>query len=95
MLQVTTRAAAILNQERADRGIPDDFGLRVRQDRSDSVSSLQLEFTPGPAPGDQVGEEQGVRLFVAPDLADVLASQAIDASESSGLVIREQGEVDP
>jgi Fe-S cluster assembly iron-binding protein IscA len=94
MLQLTTRAAAILNQERADRGIPDSFGLRVHEDRSDSVSSLQLEFTAEPAPGDQVGEAQGVRLFVAPDVADVLASRAIDASESSGLVIREQGHTD-
>jgi Fe-S cluster assembly iron-binding protein IscA len=94
MLQLTTRAAEILEQERADRGIPDTFGLRVRQDHSDSKSMLQLEFTEGPVPGDQVGEAGGVRLFVAADIADVLAGQAIDATENSGLVVRDQHDVE-
>jgi Fe-S cluster assembly iron-binding protein IscA len=94
MLQVTTRAAAVLNEERSHRGIPESFGLRVQQDRSDSTARLRLEFAATPVAGDEVGETAGVRVFVAPDIAEVLAGQAIDASEGSGLVLREQSELE-
>ena len=93
MLQVTDRAAEILEQERAGRGVPDSFGLRVRQDGSNSTSMLHLEFTEEPVPGDQIGETNGVRLFVAADIADALADHAIDAAEDTGLVIRDQSEL--
>jgi Fe-S cluster assembly iron-binding protein IscA len=94
MLQVTTRAAAVLNEEKSQRGIPDSFGLRVEQDRSDSTARLRLEFTEAPVAGDEVAETGGVRVFVAPDVAEVLAGQAIDTSEGSGLVLRDQSELE-
>src|SRR2546423_605308 len=40
MLQITSRAVAVLTEERADRGVPDSFGLRVEQDQSDSTPLL-------------------------------------------------------
>ncbi len=94
MLQITSRAAAVLVEERADRGVPDSFGLRVEQDHSDSTARLRLEFTESPIPGDEVGESEGMRMFVAPDIADALAEQTIDALDGSGLVLREQGDTD-
>jgi Fe-S cluster assembly iron-binding protein IscA len=93
MLQVTSRAAAALNEERSVRGIPESFGLRVQQERSNSTAGLRLEFAEAPVPGDEVSETEGVRVFVAPDIADVLAGQAIDASEGVGLVLRDQSEL--
>jgi Fe-S cluster assembly iron-binding protein IscA len=93
MLQITSRAAAALNEERSQRGIPESFGLRVQQERSDSTTGLRLEFAAAPVPGDEVSETEGVRVFVAPDIADVLAGQAIDASDEAGLVLRDQSEV--
>jgi iron-sulfur cluster assembly protein len=94
MLQITSRAARALNEEKSHQGIPDSFGLRVQQDRSDSTVGLRLEFTAAPVPGDEVGETEGVRVFVAPEVADVLAGQAIDASEDSRLVLRDQSELE-
>jgi Fe-S cluster assembly iron-binding protein IscA len=94
MLQVTGRAAAVLNEQKSQRGIPESFGLRVQQDRSDSTAGLRLEFTAAPVPGDEVGETEGIRVFVAPDVADVLAEQAIDTSQDSGLVLRQQRELE-
>jgi Fe-S cluster assembly iron-binding protein IscA len=93
MLQITSRAVAVLTEERADRGVPNSFGLRVEQDQSDSTARLRLAFTEQPAAGDHVTESNGVRMFVASDIAEVVAQQAIDASEHSGLVLRDQSEV--
>ncbi len=93
MLQITSRAVAVLTEERAGRGVPDTFGLRVEQDQSDSTARLRLAFTEKPVAGDQVTECKGVRMFVASDIADVVAEQAIDASEGSGLVLRDQSDV--
>ena len=90
MLQITDRALAVLTEEKADRGVPDSFGLRVEQDRSDSTARLRLAFTEKPVVGDQVTECKGVRMFVSPDIADVLAEQTIDASEDASLVLRDQ-----
>jgi hypothetical protein len=66
----------------------------VQQDRSDSTGRLRLEFIEQPLPGDEVGESEGMRMFVASDIAEVLASQTIDSSEGSNLVLREQGDLD-
>jgi Fe-S cluster assembly iron-binding protein IscA len=93
MLQITSRAAAVLSEERAQRGIPDSFGLRVQEERSNSTGSLRLEFAAAPAPGDEVGETEGVQLFIAPEVADALSEQAIDAADGS-LVLRDQGELE-
>jgi Fe-S cluster assembly iron-binding protein IscA len=82
-----------LTDEKVERGVPDSFGLRVEQDRSDSTARLRLAFTEEPVVGDQVTESNGVRMFVAPDIAEVLAEQAIDVSEGSGLVLRDQSDL--
>jgi Fe-S cluster assembly iron-binding protein IscA len=97
MLQVTARAATILKEARSQRGVPETFGLRVAQPTSNSQSGVHLEFTEEPAPGDQVSEANGLRLFIAPEIAEPLTEQAIDAQGAepgSDLVLREQNDVD-
>jgi Fe-S cluster assembly iron-binding protein IscA len=96
MLQVTARAATLLKQERSQRGVPESFGLRIAQSESDSRSPVHLEFTEGPAPGDEVSETNGLLLFVASEIADPLTEQAIDTKEGddgANLVIRDQADV--
>ena len=83
MLQVTARAATILKEARSQRGVPETFGLRVAQPTSNSQSPVHLEFTEEPAPGDQVSEANGLRLFVAGEIAEPLTEQAIDAAGAS------------
>ena len=97
MLQVTARAATILKEARSQRGVPETFGLRVAQPTSNSQSPVHLEFTEQPAPGDQVSEANGLRLFVAAEVAEPLDEQAIDAQGAepgSDLVLREQNAAD-
>jgi len=96
MLQVTARAATLLKQERSQRGVPDNFGLRIAQSDGDSRSPVHLEFTERPAPGDEVSEMNGLRLFVASEIAEPLTEQAIDTKEDdhgANLVIRDQRDV--
>jgi hypothetical protein len=91
MLQLTSRAAAMLRDERSERGIPDSFGLRVQ--RSEEHAGLRLQFVDGPLDGDEVGATEGLGVFVAPEVADALASQTLDVHEaagSAGLVLRDQ-----
>jgi Fe-S cluster assembly iron-binding protein IscA len=79
MLQCTPAAAATLDQVREEQGLPDSVGLRVfpAQDPSGQIT-LGLGFTDEPHEGDQVAEQHGTRLFVAPEVADQLADMALD-----------------
>jgi Fe-S cluster assembly iron-binding protein IscA len=93
---VTARAATLLKQERSQRGVPESFGLRIAQSESDSRSPVHLEFTQEPAPGDEISETNGLRLFVAAEIAEPLTEQAIDTKQSdhgANLVIRDQRDV--
>ena len=97
MLQVTARAATILKEARSQRGVPETFGLRIAQPTPNSHCPVHLEFTEAPAPGDLVSETNGLRLFVAAEIAEPLTEQAIDAQAAepgSDLVLREQNDVD-
>ena len=96
MLQVTDRAATVLKETRSQQGVPENFGLRVAPPVSTTKSGIQLEFTEEPVKGDEVGETNGLRLFVAPEIAEPLAEQVIDAQSSesgSNFVLRNQSDV--
>jgi len=56
--------------------VPDDAGLRIR---TAGESQLAIEIATEPAPGDQVIEEGGVRVFVDPDAAPLLDHAELDA----------------
>lgn len=56
--------------------IPDDAGLRIR---SDGESQLSIELATEPAPGDQVIEEGGARVFVDSEAAPMLDQAELQA----------------
>ena len=56
--------------------MPDDAGLRIRPAGD---SQLTVEIAPEPAPGDQVIEEGGARVFVDSEAAPVLDNATLDA----------------
>jgi iron-sulfur cluster assembly protein len=56
--------------------VPDDAGLRIS---SAGESRLTLEIAPEPAPGDQVIEEGGARVFVEPEAAPMLENVELEA----------------
>jgi Fe-S cluster assembly iron-binding protein IscA len=56
--------------------VPDEAGLRIG---SGGESDLTLEIAPEPAPGDQVIEDGGARVFVDPEAAPMLEDAELDA----------------
>jgi iron-sulfur cluster assembly protein len=55
--------------------VPDDAGLRIGTDGE----SLTLGIAPEPAPGDQVIEEGGARVFVDSEAAPMLDNAQLEA----------------
>ena len=85
MLQCTQAAATTIRHARQQQGIPDTYGLRVfPTPKPTGEVSIGLGFVEAPMQGDQVNEEHGERLFVAPEIADELAELALDVVSASG-----------
>jgi Fe-S cluster assembly iron-binding protein IscA len=95
MLQMTSAAATLVKNARTRQGISERYGLRVALKRTDRDAGIHLRFTADPLDGDQVIEINGLRIFVADELAEALDCQLIDArsdtnGNGSGLVLRQQ-----
>ncbi len=99
MLQITQGAAALLTELRKGQDVPDDYGLRVFPETTQPGEvTIGLGFTDAPAAGDQVTEKEGLKVFVAPELAAPLEDAAIDVTQEDGasrLVFRPQSETQP
>ncbi len=100
MLQITHAAAELLTELRREQDVPDDHGLRVfAETTSADEVSIGLGFTDSPAEGDQVTEQEGFKVFVAPEVAAPLSDAAIDVTPASNgatrLVFRPQSEAHP
>ena len=97
MLQITHDAATFLSELRRGQDVPDTYGLRVYPESSEPDEvTIALGFTDAPADGDHVTEQDGLRVFVAPELASPLEDAAIDVTAEEGaerLIFRPQGEV--
>jgi iron-sulfur cluster assembly protein len=77
VLTLTERAAATIRTLTSQPGIPDDTGLRMSvQDTDSGTLALSLE---GPQPGDEVIEDGGARVFVEHDAAQIVQDSELDA----------------
>jgi Fe-S cluster assembly iron-binding protein IscA len=83
MLQVTQSAAATLADTRSRIGVPDHFGLRIFRGQTDGRSAFAFDFVEQPQDGDEVGETDQTRYFVAPEVAGPLADAVLDAEPAS------------
>ena len=97
MLQITHGAATFLSELRRGNDVPDTYGLRVFPEPTgpDEVS-IGLGFTDSPVEGDQITEREGLRVFVAPELAEPLENAEIDVAGDGGtprIVFRPQGQL--
>ena len=96
MLQITHGAATFLSELRRGQEVPDTYGLRVFPESTEPGEvTIGLGFTDTPQEGDQVTEQDGLRVFVAPELAAPLEDAAIDVTGDNGtprLVFRPQNE---
>lgn len=80
---VTGREVATLADARSQMGLPDHLGVRIFISATgDARSTFQVGFLEGPEEGDEVGEMEGARFFVAPEIAGPLAGYVLDAKET-------------
>jgi Fe-S cluster assembly iron-binding protein IscA len=80
MTSVTDRATRRLIEDRQRRGLPDTFAPRLsRRD-----GRIVLDFASKPADDDRVATTGGLRLFVAPDVADSLNDAVVDVQQRDG-----------
>ena len=82
MLQVTSDAANVLAEAREAQELPEDYGVRVFAHADESgQASLALAFAEQPSEGDQVTEQDGTEVYVAPELAEPLADSTLDVTD--------------
>ena len=97
MLQITPDAATFLSELRRGHDMPDTYGLRVfPESTAPGEVSIGLGFTDTPLDGDQVTEHDGLRVFVALELAEPLGDAEIDVAGENGtprIVFRPQGQL--
>lgn len=99
MLEITHGAAALLTEIRRGQDVPADYGLRVFPEQSGPGElTIGLGFTDGPVAGDQITEADGMKVFVAEELAAPLEDAAIDVAQDTGparLIFRPKEETPP
>jgi Fe-S cluster assembly iron-binding protein IscA len=85
VLTMTTDAVHLLREARSAAEVPDCYGVRIlgEQDAATGVI-MGLGFAEEPFPGDQVTEQEGMRLFGAREVAEPLSATTIDASKDDG-----------
>lgn len=97
MLEITHDAATLLTEIRRGQEVPDSYGLRVfPESTAPGELTIGLGFTDAPVAGDQVTEQDGMRLFVARELATPLEDTAIDVTgpeSATRLVFRTKDEI--
>lgn len=83
MLQVTDSAVSELQQARDARQLPQSFGVRLfAQSDDDGRAAVTLAFAEEPDEGDEVTEQGGTRIYVAPELVEPLAGSRLDVEQT-------------
>lgn len=86
MLQCTQTAATSLRELGRSQGLPESYGVRVfASETPEGDAALGIGFADRPREGDQVTEQHGTRVFVAPEVAEELDQAELDlAPDVSG-----------
>lgn len=99
MLQVTDSAVSALEEARTGQGVPDDHGVRIGTvPDPNGQPAIALGFVETPQEGDQLVEEAGTQIFLAPELVEPLSTMVIDVEdtpEGAQLAIRPQEDAAP
>ncbi len=78
MLALTENAQTVIRDLTGQPELPDSAGLRISP-APEGTGELRLSLEPEPAPGDEVIDTDGVRVFLEPNTAGLLADQTLDA----------------
>ncbi|MBM0226646.1 MULTISPECIES: adhesin [Micromonospora] len=85
MLTMTDNAVLVIHDLAVQQGVGEDGGLRIAADTD--AGSLSIELVPQPAQGDQVIANQGARIFLDTDAAELLNDTSVDATvDDEGIV---------
>jgi iron-sulfur cluster assembly protein len=76
MLTLSSSAVEAVDSLLQNPEVPDDAGLRID---AAGESQFTVEIAHAPAPGDEVIEEGGARVFVDSDAATMLGNAELDA----------------
>ena len=82
MLTLTDQAVDVVRGLTQDPQAPDEAALRL----APGGDGLELSLVGSPAPGDEVIEEGGVRVYVEQQAAQLLETQTLDAAVTDGQV---------
>lgn len=86
MLTITHDAAVALSAARAAAGAPATYGTRfsIADLPETGEPRLAVSFVERPIEGDDVSEQEGMAVYVAPELAESLPEATIDAKPIDG-----------
>jgi Fe-S cluster assembly iron-binding protein IscA len=85
MLTMTDNAVMVIRDLAAQQDVGEDGGLRIAADTG--AGSLSIELVPQPAQGDQVVDNEGARIFLDADAAELLNETSVDATvDDEGIV---------
>ncbi|MEU1684035.1 HesB/IscA family protein [Micromonospora sp. NPDC005707] len=85
MLTMTDNAVLVIRDLANQQDVAEEGGLRIAADTD--AGSLSIELVEQPAQGDQVIDDQGARIFLDADAAELLDGTSVDATvDDEGVV---------
>ncbi|PZG19433.1 adhesin [Micromonospora craterilacus] len=85
MLTMTDNAVLVIRDLATQQDVADGGGVRIAADTA--AGSLSVELVAAPIDGDQVVDNQGARIFLDSDAADLLGDASVDATvDDEGIV---------
>ncbi|MFI6518714.1 Fe-S cluster assembly protein HesB [Spirillospora sp. NPDC050679] len=78
MLTLTSDAVQVIRTVTTNPELPPETGLRIESGVNGS-DALRLSVAPAPEAGDRVVEEEGARVYLEPQVADLLDDKTLDA----------------
>ncbi|MFG2051359.1 adhesin [Micromonospora sp. NPDC048935] len=85
MLTMTDNAVLVIRDLANQQDVAQDGGVRIAADTE--AGSLSVELVPEPVQGDQVIDNQGARIFLDEDAAELLGDASVDATvDDEGII---------
>ncbi|MFC6884079.1 MULTISPECIES: Fe-S cluster assembly protein HesB [Actinomadura] len=78
MLTLTSGAVQVIKTVTANPELPPETGIRI-ESGVDGSDALRLSVAPAPEAGDQVVEEEGARVYLEAEAAQLLDGKTLDA----------------
>ncbi|MBM0277216.1 MULTISPECIES: adhesin [Micromonospora] len=85
MLTMTDNAVLVIRDLANQQDVAQDGGVRIAADTE--AGSLTVELVPEPVQGDRVVDNQGARIFLDEDAAQLLGDASVDATvDDEGII---------